>query len=95
MQRNAKRLQQSPHIQAHLIWKFVTPPCLVIDPLLQRSLEMKKALAATSEPQLFANVVSPFLAAGTATVWKADLEGVFVACFEVCYAGADGGDDPC
>jgi hypothetical protein len=56
---------------------------------------MKKALAATSEPQLFANVVSPFLAAGTATVWKADLEGVFVACFEVCYAGADGGDDPC
>jgi hypothetical protein len=55
----------------------------------------RKLLPLLRQQQLFANVVSPFLVAGTATVWKADFEGVFVACFEVCYAGADGGDDLC
>jgi hypothetical protein len=55
----------------------------VIDPLLQRSLEMGETLPAAPEAQLFANVVSPFCAAGTRAAWKADFEGDFVAVFEV------------
>jgi hypothetical protein len=85
MQCNPKRLQQSPHIQTHLLRKFITPLRRVIDLLLQCSLEVRKALPAASEPQLFANVVSSFSAAGTGAAWKADFEGDFVALFEVCY----------
>jgi hypothetical protein len=83
MQRNPKRLQQSSYIQAHLLRKLVTPLRRVIDPLLQRSLEMREALAAAPEAQLFANVVSPFCAAGTRAAWEADFEGDFVALLEV------------
>jgi hypothetical protein len=85
MQRNPKRLQQSPHIQTHLIGKFITPLRRVIDLLLQRSLKVRETLPAASEPQFFANVVSSFSAAGTSTAWKADFEGDFVALFEACY----------
>jgi hypothetical protein len=85
MQRNPKRLQQSPHIQTHLLRKLITPLRWVIDLLLQCSLEVRKALPAASEPELFANVVSSLCAAGTSAAWKADFEGDFVALFEVCY----------
>lgn len=44
---------------------------------------MGETLATASEPQLFANVVAPFCAAGTRAAWNADFEGDFVAFFEV------------
>lgn len=58
MQRNTKRLQQSTNIQSNLLGQLITPLSRVVDPLLQRALEMREALAAASELELFADVVS-------------------------------------
>jgi hypothetical protein len=89
MQRNPKRLQQRSHIQAHLLGELITPLRRMINPLLQRSLEMRETLSTAPEPQLFADVVSPFCTAGTVPAWNADFEGDLVAFFEICYARAD------
>ena len=83
MQRNPKRLQQRSHIQPHLFRKFITPLRRVINPLLQCPLEMRKTLAAASEPKFFADVVATLSAAGTRAARKADFEGDFVAFLEV------------
>jgi hypothetical protein len=57
MQRNTKRLKQSTDIQAHILRQLVAPLRRVVDPLLQRTLEVREALAAAPELQLFADVV--------------------------------------
>jgi hypothetical protein len=57
MQRDTKRLKQSTDIQAHILRQLIAPLRRVVDPLLQRSLEVREALAAAPELQLFADVV--------------------------------------
>jgi hypothetical protein len=57
MQRDTKRLKQSTNIQAHILRQLIAPLRRVVDPLLQRTLEVREALAAAPELQLFANVV--------------------------------------
>lgn len=57
VQCNTKRLQQRTNIQSHVFRQLVTPLGRVIDPLLQRTLEVREALATTSELELFADVV--------------------------------------
>jgi hypothetical protein len=57
MQRNTKRLEQSTDVQAHILRQLVAPLRRVVDPLLQRTLEVREALATAPELQLFANVV--------------------------------------
>lgn len=57
MQRDTKRLKQGADVQTHILGQLVTPLCRVVDPLLQRSLEVREALATAPELQLFANVV--------------------------------------
>jgi hypothetical protein len=93
MQRDTERLKQSTDIQAHALGQLVAPLRRVVDLLLQRALEVREALAAAPELQLFANVVPAFRAAGTASARQADFKSDFVADFEVCDGRADGGDD--
>lgn len=57
MQRNTKRFKQRTDIQAHILRQLVAPFRWVIDLLLQSTLEVREALAAAPELQLFANVV--------------------------------------
>lgn len=84
MQRDTKRLKQGTDVQAHVLGQLVAPLRRVVDLLLQRTLEVREALSAAPELQLFANVVPAFRAAGTASTGHADFEGDFVADFEVC-----------
>jgi hypothetical protein len=60
MQRDTKRLKQSTDIQAHVLGQLVAPLRRVVNLLLQRTLEVREALAAAPEFQLFANVVPAF-----------------------------------
>lgn len=57
MQRNTKRFEQSTDVQAHILRQLVAPLRRVVDLLLQRTLEVREALAAAPELQLFANVI--------------------------------------
>lgn len=84
MQRNTERLQQRTNIQSHILRQLVTPFRRVIDPLLQRTLEMREALAAAPELELFANVIPTLRATGTATAGQADFESNSIACLEAC-----------
>jgi hypothetical protein len=65
----------------------------VVDPLLQRTLEVWEALAAAPELQLFANVVATFRTAGTASARQANFESDFISFFKACDGRADGSDD--
>lgn len=49
MQRDTKRLKQSTDIQAHILRQLVAPLRWVVDLLLQRTLEVREALAAAPE----------------------------------------------
>jgi hypothetical protein len=55
----------------------------MIDPLLQRTLEMREGLAGAPEFHVFANVVSAFLTSRALFARKADFEGNFVAGLEI------------
>lgn len=71
----------------------MAPRSRVVDALLQRALEVWEALAAAAEAQIFADVVAALVAASAGSARQADFESDLVADFEVCDAGADGGDD--
>lgn len=68
---------------------LVTPCCRVVDPILQRTLRMRKALCATPESHSLANVVSPLLAPLALLARLADLKRYFVTNIEVLDLGAD------
>lgn len=69
---------------------LVTPSSRVIDPLLQRSLEMWEALCATPEAHLFAEIVSTLAANATLSTWHANFKGHAVAQREVAHLRTDG-----
>lgn len=95
MQRNTKRLQQRTDIQTHILRQLIAPLGRVVDPLLQRALEMRESLATASELHVFANVVAALGAAGTTPAWQADFESNFVAGLEAGDIGADRSDYAC
>jgi len=73
----------------------MTPLSRVVNPLLQRPLEMWKALRRTPKPQRLADIISPLLTQLALSTWQPDFEGHAIASFEVSDRGADGGDDAC
>jgi hypothetical protein len=93
MQRHTQWLQQRTNIQTHILRQLITPLGRVIDPLLQRPLEMRKALPTTPKPHLLANIIPPLLTPRALLARNADFECDFVTDLEIRYGGADGGDD--
>jgi hypothetical protein len=83
VQSHSQRLQQSADIQAQFVWKFITPFRWVINPLLQRALEMWKRLSRAPELHVFANVISAFFTSLTLFARDANFERYFVAWLEV------------
>lgn len=65
----------------------------MVDPLLQRALEMREALARAAEAHLLADVVAALGAAVAFLAGEPDFEGDFVAWLEGCDGGADCCDD--
>jgi len=64
----------------------------VVDPLLQRALEMRETLPTTPELHLLADIIPPFLTSCTLSARQAHLERDLVSGLEVRDGGAYGAD---
>jgi hypothetical protein len=71
----------------------MTPFGRMVNPFLQRALEMRETLCGRAEFHVFADVVAAFGAAVAGIAGHAYFEGYAVAGGEVDYGRADGGDD--
>lgn len=78
-------------VLCHLL---VTPYCRVINPVLERALEVGERLRAASESHLLAEVISPLATCGTLPTSDADLQGDAVSNYKATHLRADGDYDP-
>jgi hypothetical protein len=71
----------------------MTPLGRMINPLLQRTLEMRKTLCRRAEFHILADVVAALFTTVTGIAGDADFQSYSVAGGEVGYGRTDGGDD--